>query len=95
MLTFATAAGTGDISLRFEHLRRRAAYPLEALRGLRALRLTAWDLAARVAREVARASIGYTVYACLKRYTHVREHNSDGHERLPVILGVLSVSKRG
>ena len=57
VLTFATAAGTGDLSLRFEHLRRRAAYPLEALRGLCALRLIAWDLAARVAREVARAIV--------------------------------------
>ena len=57
VLTFATAAGTGDLSLRFEHLRRRAAYPLEALRGLCALRLIAWDLAARVAREVACAIV--------------------------------------
>ena len=52
-----TACGAGDPSLRFEHLRQGATYHLEALCELRALRLAAQDMAAQVAREVARATL--------------------------------------
>ena len=52
-----TACGAGYRSLRFEHLRRGAAYPLEALSELRAMRLAAQVMEARVAREIARASL--------------------------------------
>ena len=52
-----TACSAGDAPLRFELLHRRAAYPLEALGELRALRPAARAAAARIARVISRAAL--------------------------------------
>ena len=52
-----TACTAGDRSLRFERLRREAAYQQEALSELRALRPRVRAITARIARESSRAEL--------------------------------------